>query len=84
MITFTFTHFTLFYIFFSVAIYSNDTLRTVPHRLAYANAIHYTISLLALTSLGFDKISLFDYDLGGGVVMSRQTLSLSLNLASQI
>ena len=65
MITFTFTHFTLFYIFFSVAIYSNDTLHTVPHRLAYANAIHYAISLLALTSLGFDKISLFDYDLGG-------------------
>ena len=65
MITFTFTHFTLFYIFFSVAIYSNDTLRTVPHTLAYANAIHYAISLLALASLGFDKISLFDYDLGG-------------------
>ena len=81
MITFTFTHFTLFYIFFSVAIYSNDTLHTVPHRLAYANAKHYAISLLALTSLGFDKISLFDYDLGGGVVMSCQTLSLSLNLA---
>ena len=65
MITFTFTHFTIFYIFFSVAIYSNDTLRTLPHTLAYANAIHYAISLLALTSLGFDKISLFDYDLGG-------------------
>ena len=65
MITFTFTHFTLFYIFFSVAIYSNDTLRTLPHTLAYANAIHYAISLLALTSLGFDKISLYDYDLGG-------------------
>ena len=61
----TFTHFTLFYIFFSVAIFSNDTLRTVPHTLAYANAIHYAISLLALTSLGFDKISLYDYDLGG-------------------
>ena len=65
MITFTFTHFTLFYIFFSVAIYSNDTLRTLPHTLAYANTIHYAISLLALTSLGFDKISLYDYDLGG-------------------
>ena len=65
MITFTFTHFTLFYIFFSVAIYSNDTLHTLPHRLAYANAIHYAISLLALTSLGFDKISLFDYNLRG-------------------
>ena len=83
MITFTFTHFTLFYIFFSVAIYSNDTLRTLPDRLAYANAIHYAISLLALTSLGFHKISLFDYDLGGGVVMSCQTRSLSLNLARQ-
>ena len=65
MITFTFTHFTLFYIFFSVAIYSNDTLSTLPHILAYANAIHYAIPLLALTSLGFDKISLYDYDLGG-------------------
>ena len=77
MITFTFTHFTLFYIFFSVAIYSNDTVRTLPDRLAYANAIHYTISLLALTSLGFPLRLRF----WGGVVMSRQALSLSLNLA---
>ena len=65
MITFTFTHFTLFYMYFSVIILSNNTVRTLPDRLAYANAIHYAISLLALTSLGFDKISLFDYDLGG-------------------
>ena len=64
MITCTFTHFTLFYIYFSVIILSNDSVRTLPHTLAYANALHYTISLLALTSLGFDKISLFDYDLG--------------------
>ena len=61
----TFTYFTIFYILLSFTIYSNDTLRTVPHTLAYANAIHYAISLLALTSLGFDKISLYDYDLGG-------------------
>ena len=44
---------------------SNDTVRRLPHTLAYANAFHYAISLLALTLLGFDKISLFDYDLGG-------------------
>ena len=50
---------------FSVMILSNDTVRTLPHTLAYANAIHYAIALLALTSLGIDKISLFDYDLGG-------------------
>ena len=65
MITFTTTHFILFYIYFSVMLLSNDTVRRLPHTLAYANALHYAISLLALTLLGFDKISLFDYDLGG-------------------
>ena len=65
MITFTFTHFILFYIYFLVMLLSNDTVRRLPHTLAYANALHYAISLLALTLLGFDKISLFDYDLGG-------------------
>ena len=65
MITFTTTHFILFYIYFSVMLLCNDTVRRSPRALAYALALHYAISLLALALLGSDKISLFDYDLGG-------------------
>ena len=65
MITLTITDFTLLYIYFSVILLCNDTVRRSPIALAYALALHYAISLLALTLLASDKISLFDYDLGG-------------------
>ena len=84
MVTLTITHFTLLYIYFSVILLCNDTVRRSPIVFAYALAFHYAISLLALTLLLSDKIFLYDLDLGGGVVMSCQTRSLSLNLARQL
>ena len=65
MVTLTITDFTLLYIYFSVILLCNDTVRRSPIALAYALALHYAISLLALTILPSDKISFFDYDLGG-------------------
>jgi len=65
MVTLTITDFTLLYIYFSVILLCNDTVRRSPIALAYALAFHYAISLLALTLLLSDKIFLFDYDLGG-------------------
>ena len=65
MITLTFTDFTLLYVYFSVILLYNERVLRSPIALAYALALHYAISLLALTLLASDKISFFDYDLGG-------------------
>ena len=65
MVTLTITHFTLMYIYFSVILLCNDRVRRSPIAMAQALAIHYAISLLALTLLLSDKIFLYDLDLGG-------------------
>ena len=65
MVTLTITHFTLLYIYFSVILLCNDTVRRSPIAFAYALAFDYAISLLALTLLLSDKIFLYDLDLGG-------------------
>ena len=65
MITLTFTHIVLYYIYFSVILLCNDRVRRSPIAMAYALAFHYVISLLTLTLLATDKIFVFDFDLGG-------------------
>ena len=65
MITLTFTHIVLYYVYFSVILLCNDRVRRSPILMAYALAFHYVISLLTLTLLATDKIFVFDYDLGG-------------------
>jgi len=65
MVTLTITHFTLMYVYFSVILLCNDRVRRSPIAMAQALAIHYAISLLALTLLLSDKIFLYELDLGG-------------------
>ena len=65
MITLTFTHIVLYYVYFSVILLCNDRVRRSPILMASALALHYAISLLALTLLATDKIFVIDYDLGG-------------------
>ena len=68
MVTLTITHFTLMYVYFSVILLCNDRVRRSPIAMAQALAIHYAISLLALTLLLSDKIFLYELDLGGELV----------------
>ena len=53
------------YVYFSVILLCNDRVRRPPIAMAQALAIHYAISLLALTLLLSDKIFLYELDLGG-------------------
>ena len=65
MITITFSGFTVLYVYFSIILLYNERVLRSPIALAYALALHYAISLLAITLIATDKISFFDFDLGG-------------------